>query len=270
MATIPEEQLNTWSNIGAQAQSKTTYATIKAALERQAYNGRRPRIFLQGSYGNDTNIRTESDVDIVICYQDAWFRSLESLPVPESNAYNQVHSVPSYDYPQFGAHIYEALRRVFGPAVTRGTRAFNIAPNDSRRSADVIAAFEFRRYTRFRSVSDQLFDPGIGFLNSANELISNYPEKHSANLTAKNQATNERFKPTVRIFKNMRTKLVNDRVIASGVAPSYFVECLLHNAPNNLFVGSDAEVVRGLLVWGWTAAKSQLVAMCSWIPLLNW
>jgi len=110
---MPEAQLSTWSNIGAQAQSKATYATIKAALERQdtGYYGQRRRIFLQGSYGNDTNIWTESDVDIVICHQQAWFRSLESLPVPESNAYNQVHSVPSYDYPQFSAHVHEALER---------------------------------------------------------------------------------------------------------------------------------------------------------------
>src|ERR1019366_6781382 len=119
--------------------------------------------------------------------------------------------------------VQAALTKVFGGAVTKGKRAFKIAANDSRRSADVIAAFEFHRYTHFNSTGDQGFETGIGFLNSSNALIFNYPKMHSANLTAKNLVTNGKFKPTVRIFKNIRTRLVNDVVIGSGTAPSYFV-----------------------------------------------
>jgi len=248
---ISQSQLETWSNIGSQAQSKTTYATVRTALERQdtRYHVKKPDIFLQGSYGNDTNIYAESDVDIVICYEHAWFRSLELLPLVQKNAYNQNHSVAAYDYPQFKSDVYAALRKVFGDAVTKGTKAINIAASGSRRSSDVIPAFTFRRYTRFVSAYDRNFDTGIGFLNSSDDLISNYPKTHAANLTAKNQATKEKFKPTVRIFKNMRTKLVNDGVIESGTAPSYFIECLLFNAPNSLFMGTYAEIVRALLVW---------------------
>ena len=65
---IPEEQLNTWAQIGAQTTSKQTYATVKLALagDEAGYNGKDYSIFLQGSYGNDTNIYKESDVDVVI------------------------------------------------------------------------------------------------------------------------------------------------------------------------------------------------------------
>ena len=261
---IPEAQLNTWSNIGSQKQSSATYATVKTALERQdaGYNGLHPEIFLQGSYGNDTNIYSESDVDVVISYKQAWFRNLDALPPAQVNAYNQDHSNSVYTYPSFKLHVHEVLKKAFGADVTKGTKAFNIAANGSRRSADVIAAFEFHQYKKYNSTLDQSFDTGIGFLNSSNQLIFNYPKDHSANLTAKNQATKEKFKPTVRIFKNMRTRLVNDGVIKSETAPSYFIEGLLHNAPNTLFVGNYAEIVRAVLVW-LSELKNRNVLWCA-------
>jgi hypothetical protein len=250
---IPQLKLDTWSNIGSQVQSSTTYATIKAALERQdtAFYGKHPTdIFLQGSYGNDTNIFAESDVDVVICNQESWFRNLDALPPYQVNAYKQKHSSAAYSYNQFKDDVYSALRKVFGDAVTKGTKAFKIAANGSRRSADVIPALEFHNYTKFNSLQDQAFLPeGIGFLDSSDNLITNYPKIHSKNLSAKNKATADKFKPTVRIFKNMRSKLVEDGVISDGTAPSYFIECLLHNAPATLYVGNYSEIVHALLVW---------------------
>jgi tRNA nucleotidyltransferase (CCA-adding enzyme) len=65
---IPEAQLQTWSHQGAIAGSSSTYATVKNVLEAATtpYAAKRYKVFLQGSYGNDTNIYSESDVDIVI------------------------------------------------------------------------------------------------------------------------------------------------------------------------------------------------------------
>jgi hypothetical protein len=249
---IPQSKLETWSGIGSQVQSSSTYATVRAALERQdtGFYANHPEIFLQGSYGNDTNIYAESDVDIVICHQEAWFRNLDALPSFQVNAYKQNHHIPAYTYSQFKSDVHAALRKAFGDSVTKGTKAFKIAANGSRRSADVIPAFEFHNYTKFISLNDQSFLPGgIGFLDSSDNLITNFPKIHSANLTAKNIATAGKFKPTVRVFKNMRSKLVEDGVISDGTAPSYFIECLLHNAPASLYVGSYSEIVLALLVW---------------------
>ena len=69
---IPESQLDTWSHLGSITQSSTTYNTIKNALEaaENPYAGKNYNVFLQGSYGNNTNIYAESDVDIVIKLND--------------------------------------------------------------------------------------------------------------------------------------------------------------------------------------------------------
>lgn len=65
---IPEPQLDTWSHQGSVAQSSATYATVKNALEDPGapYAYKSYEVYLQGSYGNDTNIYSESDVDVVI------------------------------------------------------------------------------------------------------------------------------------------------------------------------------------------------------------
>jgi hypothetical protein len=65
---IPDSQLETWSHQGSVSQSCDTYATIKSVLEDSAspYYLKSFETFLQGSYCNDTNVYSESDVDVVI------------------------------------------------------------------------------------------------------------------------------------------------------------------------------------------------------------
>ena len=60
---IPESQLERWSHQGSITQSSETYNTIRNVLDDAAspYAGKDYTIFLQGSYGNDTNIYAESD-----------------------------------------------------------------------------------------------------------------------------------------------------------------------------------------------------------------
>jgi hypothetical protein len=65
---IPESHLDVWSHQGSVVQSRDTYHTLRTALcaANAPYAGKSYEVFLQGSYGNDTNIYAESDVDTVI------------------------------------------------------------------------------------------------------------------------------------------------------------------------------------------------------------
>jgi tRNA nucleotidyltransferase (CCA-adding enzyme) len=91
--TIPLAQLQTWSGQGSITQSKDTYATIKAALEDKntKYTDRNFKVFLQGSYGNDTNIYAESDVDIVIRYEGAFYHDIKDRPAEEQTAFTKAY-----------------------------------------------------------------------------------------------------------------------------------------------------------------------------------
>lgn len=250
--TIPESQLETWAKQGATVGSASTYATIKRALEAETakYTSRDFGVFLQGSYGNDTNIFAESDVDVVICYHGSYYRDLDQLSPEDKAAYLASHSTPgTYSYDSFKRHVEEALRAAFGKAVEPGKKAISVLADGARRSADVIVAFDCRRYYRFKSDSDCSYHEGISFFTSSGDRTDNFPKMHSENATTKHQGTNNYYKPLVRIFKNMRGKLVDDGVLQKGDAPSYFIEGLLYNVPNDKFSGTYSDTVYNILDW---------------------
>jgi hypothetical protein len=250
--TIPLAQLDTWSSQGAVASSKSTYATVKAALEDAdaTYTDRNFKVFLQGSYGNDTNIYAESDVDVVIRYDGAFFHDMAKRPADEQAAFNAANpNEGTYPYSDFNEHVRQALRSKFGGSVKPGTKAIRIEASGNRRNADVIVAFEYKRYYKFKSRYDESHVTGMCFKLSDGTLVANYPNQHCENLTTKHQATSSKFKPLVRIFKNMRSKLIDDGLIAKGSAPSYYVEGLLYNVPNDQFVGVYQDIFVNILKW---------------------
>src|SRR5216683_814766 len=80
--SIPESQLETWCNQGATVTSAAAYASIKAALAdpKSKVRDLKPEIYLQGSYGNTTNIYADSDVDIVVQYNSVYSWDVSALP----------------------------------------------------------------------------------------------------------------------------------------------------------------------------------------------
>ena len=259
---IPESQLETWSHQGSITQSSSTYNAIKSVLEDSTtpYAGRNFKVFLQGSYGNDTNIYAESDVDIVIRLDDCFHSDLESLSDDEKSAYKQAFSDATYTHADFKRDVLSVLEGQYGSAVKAGDKAIAIDASGSRRKSDVIVATQFRRYFKFRSASDSEYVEGICFFNSAGERIANYPKQHSANLTAKHQASSQWLKPMARVFKNMRSRMVEDGLIKAGIAPSYYIEGLLYNVPNEKLTTSYQDCVVNTLNWyRQEASKSDLV-----------
>jgi tRNA nucleotidyltransferase (CCA-adding enzyme) len=65
--TISESQLETWARQGAVTTASNTHQSIRRALDAYDWpNGVRFESYLQGSYRNTTNIRGDSDVDLVV------------------------------------------------------------------------------------------------------------------------------------------------------------------------------------------------------------
>jgi len=258
---IPESQLDIWSHQGSVTQSSSTYATVKRALEssKAGYASQAFEIFLQGSYGNDTNIFSESDVDIVIRLDSVFHHALGDLPPEQNAAFKKAHSDATYTYAEFKAHVVSALEMSFGRAVSGGDKAIKIAANGSRRNADVLVATQFRRYRKFWTITDQEYEFGICFFTATGVRIANYPRQHSTNCTTKHQATNRWFKPVVRILKNLRGKLVDNGSISKDVAPSYFLEGLLYNVPKEKFGGTYSATLVAGLNWIFAADRSKFI-----------
>lgn len=259
--TISEKQLETWSAQGSVTQSKATYGTVKAALEDSSapYNGKSYSIFLQGSYGNDTNIYADSDVDVVMMLDDIYYTDLDELEEADRSAYNSSRSVASYSFAQFKKEVIQQLASKFGASVKPGKKAIFVEGSGNRRDSDVLACTELRRYTRFKNFSDQKYHTGICFWTTDGTQIINFPKQHSANCATKHQNTRSWFKPCVRILKNMRNSMIEKGYLKEGIAPSYFLEGMLYNVPNDNFGISYQETISNSLNWLIKCDRSKLV-----------
>lgn len=226
---IPEAQLETWSHQGSTVGSAETYNSIQEALNRHAWpEGMDHVVYLQGSYPSHTNIRGSSDVDVVV----------ESTAVFSSNLSEDEKQRlgigrGSYGYWDFRREVIAALISHYGTDMVdfTGRKSIKLAASGNRLAADIVPCITYRRYQNRRVAAE-----GITFWTlSPPEQIINYPKLHIANGAAKNSNTNTRYKPAIRMFKNARDKIVENTPVLDGNYPSYFVECLLYNVPDNCF-----------------------------------
>lgn len=259
--TISEAQLETWSHQGSIAQSKTTYDTIKAVLNdpNSPYYRYSFDIFLQGSYGNDTNVWADSDVDVVVRLESIFYYDDSRLDEQEK-ANLQAGFVPSdgYSYAKFKADVLQWLRSSFGGTVREGKKAIFIPGNGTRRDADVLVCVNHRQYWSHKTVASPVFSEGICFWTADHQKIINYPKQHSQNCTTKHQDTASRFKANVRVIKNMRNRMIERGLIKDGLAPSYFLEGMLWNVPSANFTPRYGDTFVNYVNWLSSCKRDEL------------
>jgi hypothetical protein len=248
---ISETQLDTWSHQGSVTQSAATYQTIKKVLEdpKAPYASRSFEIYLQGSYGNDTNIYADSDVDIAMCLTSVFYPDLDHLNDADKARYEAQRSPASYDFKTFKREVTGWLAHNFGSGVVAGNKAIVVPGNGTRRDADVLACAQHKRYYSFPASGPADARNGICFWTNDGDYIVNFPRQHSANCTSKHQATSQWFKPSVRIFKNMRNAMVDRGYLGKGRAPSYFLEGMLSNVPDGQYGSSYQACVTNAINW---------------------
>lgn len=257
---IPESQLETWSHQGSVTQSSQTYDMIQKVLDdtTSPYYSKNFSIFLQGSYGNDTNVYRDSDVDIVIRLNQTYYADTNYLTPDAKKNYDTAFSRATYAYTDFKADVLAWLQKTFGADVRPGKKAIFIKGSGSRRDADVLVCVQHRRYRAASNGVDSQYDEGIVFWTSDGTEIVNFPKQHSENCTTKHQNTNQRFKRMVRVYKNMRNRMIDDKYIADGVAPSYFIEGMLWNVPADKFVQGYEDSFVNTFNWLLNADKTKL------------
>lgn len=237
---IPEGQLDTWSNQGATVSAQATHNSVRAALAANSSPIRTLDydVFLQGSYRNDTNVRADSDVDIVVRYKSIFGHNIVALPAAQAQSFNSQFSNAIYKLTHFRTQVLGALRAYYGSnSVEETGRCFKVPAAPGRVAGDVVAAIPFFNYSYFYGTNGESHIEGIQFEDRAGRTIVNYPTQHYENGVAKNSVarTGGRFKRTVRTFKNARTRAVERRYLTDGAASSYFIDCLIWNAPDGLF-----------------------------------
>lgn len=259
---IPENQLDTWARQGAVTTSASSYQIIRNALlaAGTGYADKSVEVFLQGSYGNDTNVYAESDVDVVIRLDSLFYYDDSKLDAAGKTAFERLHpgGPAQYEFHAFYADVLKQLRTAFGADVVPGAKAIKVNGRGNRRPTDVLVSVDFRNYHSVSAGTGEIYTRGLCFFTSSGR-IENFPKQHCENCTAKHQATNGWFKPTVRILKNMRNRMVDVGLIQKTIAPSYYLEGLLYNVPNDKFGSSYEDTFVEAYNWIVNADRTQFV-----------
>ena len=247
-----------------QVQQDRAERMVRTAIERSgAIDLSTVKIYTKGSYPNNTNVRRDSDVDVVV-QQNACQYYGHRVDQPQ----HDVHHGPSYKGQwtpsAWRGAVVAALVDYFDSSSidTTGKVAVNIsAVQGSRPSADVVPSFDYVRYenpTHTSSVRGSCVFPADG----GNKIV-NWPQQQLDNGRALNTATGNRYKNYVRALKNAENVLA-----ASGRIddlPSYLMECLVFNVPaEQLTGGTLSDGFQLSLLWMFTQIDSGS-AMEGWV-----
>lgn len=204
--------------------------------------------YLQGSYSNDTSIKSSSDVDIVVEYTRGHYYSTDDLSPQEKDDFNRNLNPTNYSHAEFKNDVYSALVGAFGSSVIqRRNKCIYFKAHGNYIDADIIPCWSYRRYMSFTNTGQSKYHQGIKFRSDSGIEIYNYPKLHQDALIQKSKNTNGNFKQTVRLFKNLRDELALKGLLQQELAPSYFVENLIYTVPDAMYAGTQTDRVKAIV-----------------------
>jgi predicted nucleotidyltransferase len=230
-------------------------AVRKAIDASTKLSGKPIEVFTQGSYANRTNVREDSDVDICVLYTGAFFDDYSMSQGLDRAAMGYGNG--TYPYADFKNDVEAALVSYFKQAsITPGNKAFDVHANTYRIDADVVPCFEHRRV--MGTAEANWFVTGTELHPDNGGTIINWPKQNYANGVTKNDDTGRRFKAVTRILKRLRYELIDEGHEVAERIPSYLIECLVWNVPNEYLANDDLVIdVRNSLAHLWNQTRTQ-------------
>lgn len=254
-----EDTFSLWSQPPGQTEqdkmNNAETAIKKAIANNDRLSDMDITVFTQGSYKANTSVKQDSDVDVCVRLNSTFF-----IRYPEGkndSNYNVIDgSINFYEYKNL---VGEALNDYFGSKyVTRGSKAFDIHSNSYRVDADVLPAFSYRYY-HDDGLDNYIQPVGVAFDTDKGARIINWPDQTYSNGVDKNKATSLRYKKVIRILKNLRNKMQEDKIVAANDIASCLIESLVWNTPNEGFGHSSLTAdVRNVLAHTFNDTRSDV------------
>lgn len=214
--------------------------TLAYSLQlHRSSDSRKIKLFVQGSYANNTNVRTESDVDVAVIQEETFYPEYRNDPLyPQSGADYGFTTVP-VAAKSFKDEVQEALEAKFGSDVERKNKSIKVHGNTYRKDADTVPCRRYRDYRQDYRRDMSNYVGGVVIYPDKGVKIINYPEQHIANGRKKNVDTNHHYKKMVRIMKKMRYLMEDSGNAlyryAAGNVSSFMLESLLWNIEDSWY-----------------------------------
>lgn len=192
-------------------------------------NGTKIKLLLQGSYANNTNVRSESDVDIAVIQENVFTTNYRSGAVNSDYGF----SSSDYSFKEYKKNIYDLLVNKFGDNyVIWKSKCLFVNGNSYRVDADTVPARRNKDYRHDFNNDPLNYIGGISITSDDGETIVNYPEQHIKNGRDKNKSTNLFYKKMVRIIKKLRYIMIDEDIPSASKVNSFMLESLLWNIPD--------------------------------------
>lgn len=256
-----EERLIGWtgpsSNTEQEKQDRTERMIRQAIDSHEPFNDCSLKIYAKGSYANNTNVRSDSDVDIAVECTDVlyWEESEKGVYTP-GDAYKGIWT-PA----KLRSELIFAMRAKFpGQIDSSGSTAIQINSGSARVDADVVPCFSFQ-YHMGHETRD-----GTKIFKVDGSSIVNYPAQQMANGIAKNKRTGNAYKRGARLLKRIENAMAENGTFRE--LPSFFMECLAYNCPDTAFAHSTwTECLKTMLVHIWTNLQGDEPQSGRWVEV---
>lgn len=258
MGKYSEEQFKNWYKPASETEDTKINNAIdmikKALKDCNELNTLTYEVFVQGSYGNNTNVRVDSDVDVNVMLTSTFY---SCYPDGKNDSYYGF-SKGTISYNEYKEQVVRALKNKFGAEnIELGNKSVKISSNSYRVDADCVISMQYRNYKTIESLDANKYVEGIKYFDLDGNVVINYPKEHISNGNNKNNNTNYEYKKLVRIFKRIRNKMCDDNVVEKDKITSFLVECLIWNVPNKTITGYSSwdETVKQAIIFLYNAVK---------------
>jgi hypothetical protein len=235
-----------------------TERMIRQAIDaHEPFNNCSLKVFAKGSYANNTNVRADSDVDIAVeCTECRYWGESEKDIHPPSGSYEGIWTPE-----KLRAELLSAMNTKFsGQVDSSGSTAIQINSNSARVDVDVVPCFSYRYYMNHGSRD------GTKIFKTDGSSIVNYPVQQKENGTAKNNRTGYAYKKGARLLKRVENVMARDGTFRE--LPSFFMECLAYNCPDNTFYHPTwTECLRVMLLHIWNNLQGDEPTNGRWLEV---
>lgn len=226
-----EQKLIRWSQPLSESEDLTCERAVNMVKDKisssDLFKRRDIEIFAQGSYANNTNVRTNSDVDLcVLCKQTFKYY------VPTGKQLTDFgYGYSDYSYDSFKMELFNLISEKFGITnITYGKKSIKVMADSYHKEIDIVPFFEYKVFDFQGSV----VRTGVAMEVPPGITVENYPKQHIRCGKNKNIKTNYNYKKMVRCFKAIKYQMEDDGYIFANIK-SFVVESVLFNLDNSYF-----------------------------------
>lgn len=260
MPALNEQTLDNWRKPPSENEEQmisNAISMIKNAIDANELLKKKDiEIVIQGSYANNTNVKLDSDIDVTIMLRETFYRIFREGATDKDYGFSD----GTNSFNDYKSSVIKAVLDKFGSEnVTIGNKSIKIKSNSYHVKADVVPAFQYRNYLNDRNNNPDNYIEGIKFFSSEGLEIINYPKVHVANGISKNNKTQRKFKRTVRLYKRIRNKMIDDGLNISSNISSFLLESLLWNVPNEMYTNEITwnGILRSTIIYLYNSTKTE-------------